>query len=96
MPRWLLSPRARADLDAIWDYTARTWDANQAERYIRLIQTAVERIAADPELATRCDEIRPGYRRFRTGSHVLFCRATAEALEIIRILHERMDVERHI
>lgn len=29
-----LTPQARADLDDIWTYTARTWSPGQADRYI--------------------------------------------------------------
>ena len=38
----LLSPAARADLEEIWDYTARTWGKAQAERYILEIREAVD------------------------------------------------------
>jgi len=38
-----LSPAALTDLDAIWEYTARTWSVSQAETYIR-------RLAADMDL----------------------------------------------
>lgn len=37
MPRWVLSPRVRDDLDAIWDYTVQRWGTDQAERYLRRI-----------------------------------------------------------
>ena len=42
MSRYVLSPRARADLDDIWAYTARRWGTDQAEDYIRLVQNAIE------------------------------------------------------
>ena len=39
--------RARADLEDIIDYTARTWGADQAKRYARDIRVQIERIASD-------------------------------------------------
>jgi hypothetical protein len=32
---FVLSPRAQADLDDIWDYTADRWGLDQAETYTR-------------------------------------------------------------
>lgn len=40
-------------------------------------------------------ELRKGYRRTKVGSHLIFHRLDdkADAMEIIRVLHERMDIE---
>ncbi len=57
------SPRARADLGAIWDYTAERWGQEQAERYVRQIQAALEALADNPGLGRDAGDIRPGYRR---------------------------------
>ena len=43
-----------------------------------------------------CSHIRPGYHKIPCGSHVLFYRLTAEGIDVVRILHERMHFERHI
>jgi len=45
MSRYVLSPRARADLDDIWNYTAQRWGTDQAEDYIRLVQKAIETVS---------------------------------------------------
>ena len=42
------------------------------------------------------EDISPGYRKIGVASHVTFFRARAGSLEILRILHRRMDVSRHI
>ena len=47
-----------------------------------------------PAMGRSCDEIKPGYYKFPTGSHVVYYRnKTEEQIEIVRILHESMDVE---
>ena len=46
--RYVLSPRARADVDEIWDYTERCWGFGQAETYIRQLHRDIEIIAAGP------------------------------------------------
>jgi toxin ParE1/3/4 len=44
MSGYVLSPRARADLEGIWDYTAERWGVDQAEDCIRLLQRAIETV----------------------------------------------------
>ena len=94
--RVVVSPRAQADIDDIWEYTVSQWGVRQAETYLRLIKEAVEAVATDPRVGRSCDDVRPGYRKYLVGSHVLFYRVTATAVVVVRILHQRMDVERHL
>ena len=97
MSRYLLSPAAQADLEEIWDYTAERWDVDQAEEYLRGLQHAIERAAANPRVGRSCDEIRPGYRKLAAGSHTLYYRLSADGtVDVVRVLHQRMDVDRHL
>lgn len=96
MSRYALRPRARADLADIWSYTASQWGVDQAETYIRQIRSAVEAVAANPGLGKSCDEVRAGYRRYPAGMHLLFYKLSSEGVDVIRILHRRMDFERHL
>ncbi len=97
MRRYLLSPAAQADLEEIWDYTHHRWGVDQAEEYLRELQRAIERFAANPQIGRACDEIRPGYRKLAAGSHTLFHRVTAEGvIDVVRVPHQRMDVDRHL
>jgi toxin ParE1/3/4 len=92
---YVLSPRAQADMDEIWDYTVETWNVDQAERYIRQLRQAVETVADDPRRGVSCDHIRPGYRS-SVASHVLFFRLTDSGIDVVRVLHQRMDFARHL
>jgi toxin ParE1/3/4 len=96
MSRYVLSPRAQADIDEIWDYTAERWDVEQAERYSRELQLAIETVASDPQRGRRCDQIRPGYRKYPAGAHVIFFRIVSNGIDVVRVLHQRMDFERHL
>jgi toxin ParE1/3/4 len=96
MTAYVLSPRAQSDIEDIWDYTAGHWNARQAEIYIRQIHHAIETVAAEPKLGRSCDDIRKGYRKYPAGSHVLFFRMTADGIDVVRVLHNRMDFERHL
>jgi toxin ParE1/3/4 len=96
MSRYVLSPRARADLEDIWTYSAQRWGTDQAEDYIRRVQHAIETVAQEPRKGRACDEIRRGYRKYPAGSHVLFYRSMKAGIDIVRILHSHMDFERHL
>ena len=96
MTGFVLSPRAQADLDEIWDYTAERWGDAQAEIYVRDIWQAVRSVSADHRKGRACDEIRKGYFKFQVGSHVMFFRLMGVDIDIVRILHSRMDPGRHL
>jgi len=91
-----LSPAAQADLDAIWTFGEKRWGVERAELYIRQIQRAVETVANDPRRGRSCDDIRGGYFKFTAGTHVLFFRCDGDVIEIVRILHQRMDFDSHL
>lgn len=97
MTGYVLTPRARRDLSEIWDCSAAQWGAAQADRYIRLIAAAGDALATGRAKGRSAEAIRPGYFRQTVGSHVLFYRARKRGgIEIVRILHQRMDVARHL
>jgi toxin ParE1/3/4 len=96
MSRYILSPRARADLDEIWDFTVRTWGEQQAEDYIRLLVGAIETVAETPRRGRACDEIRKGYRKYLAGSHMIFFRRIKSGIDVVRILHGQMDFRQHL
>jgi toxin ParE1/3/4 len=96
MARYVLTPRARADLADIWRYTVQRWDPEQADRYVRDVQRAIETVARDPRKGRRCDDVRAGYLRYPVGSHVVFFRMAGDTAVVVRILHQRMDFARHL
>jgi len=38
----------------------------------------------------------PAYWKYAVGAHVLFFRRTTDGIEVVRVLHQRMDFERHL
>lgn len=96
MKGYILSPLAQADIDEIWDYTAERWGDAQAERYARVIEAAIKTAAANPKRGRPCDELRIGYFRLSAGSHILFYRIVGDNIDIVRVLHQGMDFERHL
>ncbi len=96
MSRVILSPRAKLDLSEIWDYTLSQWNVEQAEKYVRELWSAMENAASDPTKSVDIGDVRRGYRKSRSGSHVIFFKVTDDGIDVVRILHQRMDFERHL
>jgi len=48
MRGYVLSPRAQADIDEIWEYSADRRHIDQANRYVSEIRRAIEVVAGDP------------------------------------------------
>lgn len=96
MTSYRLTPAAQRDLSSIWDFAQERWDVWQVEIYVNEIRAAIERTADDPQRGRACDEIREGYRRYSTGSHLLFYVESAQGVDVVRILHQRMDPTRHL
>ena len=96
MRNYTLAPRARADLQGIWKYSVDEWGVEQADRYVREIHQEIEVVARDPTRGRPCDHLRMGYRMYPAGSHMLFFRLTDSGIYVVRILHQRMDFERHL
>ena len=96
MRRIEFTPKAQRDIEEIWDYSFERFGFEKAEAYLRELQRAAETVAEDPRRGLACDNIRSGYRKFPVGSHILFFRASESRIVIVRILHQRMDFERHL
>ena len=89
-------PLALRDLNHIWRYTFDRWSKTQADRYLLSLDDAIQQLATQPETGRSLDTIRPGYRSIQVGRHIVFYTFTDDALSIRRVLHERMDVGRHL
>lgn len=90
-----LSPLAEADLEGIWFYTFKQWSTEQADSYHARIVDTFEGLAAGTKRGRPVD-IRDGYFKYAIGSHLIFYRESETGIDVIRVLHQRMDVERHL
>lgn len=96
MAEYRLTPAAEHDLEMIWTHTLQQWGAGQADRYTDRLTAAFAELAQSPKSAAACDHIRPGYRRRSVERHMIYFRITAYGIAVIRILHDRMDVQRYL
>ena len=90
---YVITKKAIADLEEIWLYTAGTWSVTQADRYYSLIVDEIGYICKNPATGHSMDHVRKGYRASKVKSHLIFYRVINDTVEIIRILHERMDID---
>jgi len=96
MPGFQLTARAKADLRSIGRYTQATWGREQRNTYLARLDASFHLLAREPQRGRACDDIRPGYRKYHVGRHLIFYRQSPGGIEIIRILHDRMDIEAHL
>ena len=97
MPEYRLTRKAEEDLTNIAIYTLQAHGQDQAEKYkAALIQTA-NLITQMPSIGKVYVTARGAqFRKMRAKHHVMFYQATDYGILIARILHERMDVDRHL
>ena len=97
MELFILTKKARDDLLAIGRYTRKQWGKTQQISYLTRLDSAFHDLADKSDLGRACDDIRQGYFKYGVGKHVIFYRYTEKGqIEIVRILHGRMDIEQHL
>ncbi|MDX2101349.1 MAG: type II toxin-antitoxin system RelE/ParE family toxin [Alphaproteobacteria bacterium] len=99
----VLSQLAENDLADIAAWTAENYGQKQAEIYVdALLDTIDELSSGEPIRSKARDEIAIGLRTFhmskrgRRGRHLLVYKAADDILTIVRILHDSMEVPRHL
>ncbi|MDX1721387.1 MAG: type II toxin-antitoxin system RelE/ParE family toxin [Salegentibacter mishustinae] len=91
--KYRISQQAIEDLENIWIYTLKKWSKEQADRYYNLIIEEIEFVADNFMIGKSAEQTRKNYRVTKVKSHLIFYRKTENnIIEIIRILHERMDI----
>jgi len=88
----ILHEKAINDLDEIWLYTVEGWSVTQADRYLTLINNEIEFLAVNPQSGKNAEHIKQGYRLSKIKSYVIFYKISINSIEIVRILHENMDI----
>ncbi|GEM56344.1 plasmid stabilization protein [Flavobacterium branchiophilum NBRC 15030 = ATCC 35035] len=97
MAEYIISEKALDDLNTIWIYTAENWSVELANRYYNQIMDEIEFVAENFETTKDFGSIRKEYRYSKVKSHLIFYkRIESMEMEVIRILHERMDVKNRI
>ena len=93
---FFITKKAVADLEEIWLYTVEKWSVEQADRYYNLIFDEINFICKNRTAGKSMEHVRKGYRASKVKSHLIFYRIINDTIEIVRILHERMDMENRL
>lgn len=94
MAKFKFTRKAIEDLSAIWEYTFEAWSEKQADNYYRLLLNACSELAKNPKSGKEYNEIHPDLYGKPVSKHLIFYRKIDySTIEIIRILHERMDLK---
>lgn len=95
-----LSPAARDDLLDIWHYSQLEWGSNRADEYLDSLRDRILWLTANKNLWRERDDLGDSVFSYIQQSHVIYFRGatgTSEPeIEIIRILHQRMDAGRYV
>ena len=97
MRLFLLTSAARNDMMNIGRFTGERWGTQQRNTYLKQLDGAFKLLAQQPEIGKDAAPIKPGYRKFVQGSHIVFYRmGTDSKILVIRVLHQSMDVDSHL
>ncbi|HHH53271.1 MAG TPA: type II toxin-antitoxin system RelE/ParE family toxin [Bacteroidetes bacterium] len=89
-----ISQKAQGDLISIWDYTFKNWSLNQADSYYQFIIDKISEVCNKPDIGKSFEKFRTGYWGATVKSHIIFYKLSSKnKIEIIRILHQRMDLK---
>lgn len=96
MKTLIFAPRATADIDHIYDYTDETWGYSQAEEYTFGIRDFCKGLSLGERSGRKIDGIKRGYLALAYESHFIVYRETSKTIFIVRVLHQRMNIGRHL
>ena len=91
-----LSPKARQDFIDILRYTGETWGEPQLLTYRNKINEALQVISANPQRGRQRDDLPSACFSYSVGAHVIVYRLGADEVAVVRILHRRMDLGKHL
>lgn len=99
-----LAAAAQTDLDNSAAWTTENFGPSQAENYIEAILDTIDELRApqSPSRSLGRNEIAKGMRtlhmrkRSRRGRHFLLYTETADEVKIQRVLHDSMELSRHV
>ena len=91
MRRIRTTPAAREDLSELWRFIAADREG-AADKMVRKINSKFDLLASFPGAGTNRSDLGPGIRSFPVRPYLIFFRATADELEVVRVLHGARNI----
>lgn len=93
MKRFILTSRARQDVNEIWDYIAHE-NIEAADRVLEALNNAMTKLAKSPGIGHCREELTDKRHRFYlVYSYLIVYRNVTKPLQVIRVLHAARDVQ---
>lgn len=83
-------------MDNIVSYTLNTWGNEQCRHYMNDLEACFQYLADGTSIGRNCEDVRSGLMCYNHKRHVVFYRKKSYGIRIIRILHNRMLIKRHL
>ncbi|HMN85382.1 MAG TPA: type II toxin-antitoxin system RelE/ParE family toxin [Bauldia sp.] len=93
MPSIQISPKAEDDLGEIWMAIALD-NPSAADRMLKRIGAAIERLARFPESGAPREDIARGARMLVEGAYLVLYEITADDVTVVRVVHGARDLRR--
>ena len=91
-----LSNLAVEDFAVIYEYTLLNFGALQADIYTDDLDRTFQLLSGSPSMGWECPEIAVGVRRHDHQKHAIFYRQREHDVFVMRVLHQRMGIWRHL
>jgi toxin ParE1/3/4 len=92
MKRFILTKRAKQDINEIWDYIAGD-NIGAADRVLNALEQAMVQIARNPGIGHSREELTDKQHRFfLVYSYLIVYREKTRPLQVIRVLHAGRDL----
>ena len=96
MKKVSLRALAEQDLTNIWLYSFQTWGEAQADLYFDQLCNAIELLQSTLLMGRERPEFSPPVRIHHHASHLIIYVIDEGNIDVIRVLHESMDVDSQI
>lgn len=83
-------------MEDIWLYTYQEWSFEQANIYHEKITDAFDMLVSKRKQGRNINSVRSGYLKIAVGEHFIFYKKVSFEIEIIRVLHQRMDIDKYL
>ena len=95
MAKFILSTNAQESLYDIKSYSKEHFGEQQTKIYIENIYKRMRKVAKNPKIGKKRDDILDGYYSIIAGSHIIYYTIKDTHIDIVDVLHQRMEPLRY-
>lgn len=96
MAPYRFTKQAETDLESIVDFSLEKWGIKRTTSYLDQLEELADNLANYPDLGIGRTDLIEGLFSFPHLSHVIFYTKQTHGITITRVLHKRMEPNRHL